>query len=50
MSWFNRKPRTKEPQRLIPHHTSPITEKMLDEAKKLGPKNKRVKSTCINKK
>jgi hypothetical protein len=50
MSWYNRKPRIKEPPKLAPHHTSPITDRMLDEAKKLGPKNKRVKSTSINKK
>jgi hypothetical protein len=38
MSWFKRKPRIKEPVKHLPHHrTSPASEKMLDEAKKLGP-------------
>lgn len=38
MSWFKRKPRIKEPQRHIVHHRrSPITEQMLEEAKKSGP-------------
>ena len=51
MSWFKRKPRIKEPIKLATHHrTSPITEKMLEEAKKLGPKNKQVKNKSINKK
>ena len=50
MSWYNRKPRIKEPPQLIPHHTSPITERILDEAKKLGPKSKQIKSKSINKK
>ena len=50
MSWFNRRPRTKEPQKLTPHHTSPITERILDEAKEKGPKNKQIKSKSINKK
>lgn len=51
MSWFKRRPRLKEPSKQTTHHrTSPITEKMLEEAKKLGPKNKQVKSKSINKK
>jgi hypothetical protein len=50
MSWYNRKPRIKEPPKLVVHHTSPIAEKMLDEAKKLGPKSKQVKTKSINKK
>jgi hypothetical protein len=34
MSWFKRKPRTKEPvKHITPHRTSPIAEKMLKEAK-----------------
>lgn len=41
MSWFNRKPRLKEPSRpSAPHRTSPVSEKILKEAKKLGPKKK----------
>jgi hypothetical protein len=41
MSWFKRKPRIKEPAKHLPHHrTSPASEKMLDEAKKLGPEKK----------
>ena len=34
MSWYNRKPRIKEPPKQIPHHTSPATERMMEEAKK----------------
>ena len=34
MSWFNRRPRVKEPQKLTPHHSSPIAQKMLEEVKK----------------
>jgi hypothetical protein len=38
MSWFKRKPRTKEPTKHLPHHrTSPASEKMFEEAKKTGP-------------
>jgi hypothetical protein len=38
MSWFKRKPRTKETvKHTAPHRTSPISEKLLEEAKKLGP-------------
>lgn len=41
MSWFKRKPRLKEPVKHLPHHrTSPATEKMAEEAKKLGPAKK----------
>lgn len=40
MSWFKRKPRLKEPSKpAIPHRTSPVAEKMLDDAKKRGPNN-----------
>ena len=35
MSWFKRRPRTKEPIRQVPHHNfSPMTEKILEETKK----------------
>lgn len=35
MSWFKRKPRLKEPSKpLPPHRTSPVSEKMMEEAKK----------------
>jgi len=38
MSWFNRKPRLKEPPKHIPHHRrSPVSEKMLEKAKLSGP-------------
>lgn len=38
MSWYNRKPRLKEPPKHLPHHwTSPIAYKMMEEAKKTGP-------------
>ena len=38
MSWFRRKPKIKEPQKHFPHHRrSPISEKMLEEAKLTGP-------------
>jgi hypothetical protein len=38
MSWFRRKPKTREPQKHFPHHRrSPISEKMLEEAKQSGP-------------
>lgn len=33
MSWFKRRPRIKEPEKLIPHHFSPLSEKALKEAK-----------------
>ena len=39
MSWYNRKPRRNEPNKhhLAPHHTSPLADKMMEEAKKTGP-------------
>jgi hypothetical protein len=33
MSWFNRRPKAKEPAKTSPHVTSPMTEKKLKEAK-----------------
>ena len=33
MSWFNRRPKVREPEKKIPHHTSPITEKHLKDIK-----------------
>jgi hypothetical protein len=40
MSWFKRKPRLKEPSKpSAPHRTSPATKKMMEEAKKTGPKD-----------
>jgi hypothetical protein len=33
MSWYNRKPRIKEPPKQLPHHHSPMAEKALKEAK-----------------
>ena len=43
MSWFKRRPRVKEPPKLIPHHTSPIARKMLEEAKETRSKVKKLK-------
>ena len=37
MSWFNRRPRVKEPLKSVPHRSSPIAEKLLKEAKKTRP-------------
>jgi hypothetical protein len=39
MSWFKRSPRKNEPYKppTIPHHTSPASDKMMEEAKKIGP-------------
>lgn len=34
MSWFKRIPKTREPQRLTPRQSSPLTEKLLKESKK----------------
>lgn len=48
MSWFKRKPRTKEPVKHLPHRrTSPASEKMAEEAKKLGPLKKSSKKKDI---
>jgi hypothetical protein len=33
MSWYNRKPKPREPARLAPKHSSPIAEKLLKEQK-----------------
>ena len=35
MSWFNRKPRLREPERLAPKNSSPRAEKLLKEQKEL---------------
>ena len=35
MSWFNRRPKLREPERLTPKHSSPIAEKLLKEQKEL---------------
>lgn len=44
MSWFKTRPRVKEPPRSpTPHRSSPIADKIFEEAKKTGsvrPKNK----------
>jgi len=51
MSWFRRKPKIKEPQKHFPHHRrSPISEKMLEEAKQTGPKYLELNDKSINKK
>ena len=46
MSWFKRSPRKNEPVRphTAPHHSSPATQKMLEEAKKTGLKKEKVKN------
>lgn len=33
MSWFKRRPRTKEPVKPTPHHSSPMGEKKMKEMK-----------------
>lgn len=33
MSWFRRRPKLREPERKVPHHTSPITERHLKDVK-----------------
>jgi hypothetical protein len=48
MSWFKRSPRRNEPQKTHVYHppqTTPASERMLEEAKAIGPfkKNKKVK-------
>jgi len=45
MSWFNHKPRPKNPpQHLSPKNYSPATERRLDKTKESGPdKNKPIK-------
>jgi len=35
MSWFNRRPKLREPEKLTPKHSSPIAEKLLQEQKEL---------------
>lgn len=35
MSWFNRRPKLRESERLAPKHSSPIAEKLLKEQKEL---------------
>ena len=40
MSWFNRRPRTKEPAKaLTPYRTSPAIDKAMEQSKELGPKS-----------
>jgi hypothetical protein len=34
MSWFNRKPKLKEPKQQLPKHSSPTSEKLLKDTKK----------------
>ena len=34
MSWFNRKPKLKEPKQQLPKHSSPTSEKILKDTKK----------------
>ena len=46
MSWYKRKPRKNELHKHVcpPHRTSPATEKMLEEAKKTGPDQNKLKT------
>jgi hypothetical protein len=42
MSWFKRRPRVKEPVKQTPHHTSPLSQKLLKEQKEaVKPKSKK---------
>jgi hypothetical protein len=50
MSWYNRRPRIKEPPKVAHHRRGPISDKILEESKKLSPSkynedNKEPKST-----
>lgn len=37
MSWFKRRPKVKEVEKKHPHHTSLLSEKFLEDAKKTKP-------------
>jgi hypothetical protein len=51
MSWFNRRPRAKEPVKaLTPYRTSPAIDRALEQAKKLGPKSLKNKSKNTHRK
>ena len=42
MSWYKRRPRAKEPPKSTPHHTSPLTQRLLKEQKEaVSPKPKK---------
>jgi hypothetical protein len=50
MSWYNRRPRIKESVKIPHHRRGPLSDKILEEAKKAGPSkhnedNKEPKST-----
>jgi hypothetical protein len=34
MSWFKHKPRSKQPEKLVPQRSSPLQEKYMDKVKK----------------
>jgi hypothetical protein len=40
MSWFKRRPHIKEPEKLHPQRTSPVTEQAQEKAKETGPTKK----------
>ena len=53
MSWFKRSPRKNEPHKIqpYPYHSSPIAEKMMEEAKSKGPevsKKGKIKKKSVN--
>jgi hypothetical protein len=46
MSWFNRRPKTRDPVKTAPRDVSPLTEKLLEESKQAvrkTPKPKKYK-------
>lgn len=50
MSWYNRRPRTKEPQRYLHHYRySPSADKFMEEAKETGRPIEYKKSTIEDK-
>ena len=52
MSWFNRRPKIKEPAKTLkPYRTSPASDRALEQAKELGPRSHKSvkKSRPINK-
>ena len=49
MSWYNRKPRKNEPHKIHinPQHSSPMAQKMMEEAKSIGPKKSKNKNRML---
>ena len=53
MSWFNRRPKTRDPVKTAPRDASPLTEKLLEESKQAvrkTPKPKKYKQHLIQNK